>query len=185
MPSPEVLTESSSKTVTLSSVEASRLAQLGRRLASSKAWWGSSEDDDGDRTIIRVRPQGGDQWEVRVSDAVGAISVGTAEFIVQPKIPQSHLLYLLDRSGLLPRLDPQQVALSAGASLWELVARWYVEAVERLLRRDLIKDYRSTLEVLPVIRGRTVALATARSLLKGRVEITCEFDEFDADNALN
>src|SRR4029453_5812315 len=72
-----------------------------------------------------------------------------------------------------------------GRSLWELVATWFVDAAEQVLRKDLIRDYRPHIATLPLVRGRIQALTTSRALLKGQVAITCEFDEFDEDNPLN
>lgn len=179
------LTESTTATVRLSSTEASGLQALGKRLASSKTWWGSSGAEETDRTIIRLTPAGGDKWELRVTDAVGAIAVGSAQFIVEPKIPNAHLLYLFEHSGHVPRLDPQRTSLAADRTLWNLVAAWFTEAAEAVLRRDLIRDYQQQVEELAFVRGRSHPLPTARALLKGRIKVTCEFDEFTPDNAFN
>lgn len=141
--------------------------------------------DVSDRTVIRVVRVAGNRYSVRVSDAVGAISVAGADFIVHPKIPESHLLYLLQRSELLPRLDPQRTALAPSKPLWELVATWYVDAAEQLLRRDLIRDYQERTDDLQFVRGRIHPTRTATALLTGRIAVRCEFEEFSVDTALN
>ncbi|WP_421118600.1 McrC family protein [Aquihabitans daechungensis] len=188
MPNPETLIESKEATVDLTVDEALAIAKLGQRLASEKQWWGTTGEPDlaGDeRTAIRVRPHGPGQWKVRVNDAIGVFAAGGRQFLVQPKIPTDHLVWLIERSELLPRIDPQATTLSEGSSFLELVARWFIHATEQLLRRDLIRDYRPTREALAIARGRIDPLATTSALLKGRVEVHCEFDEFDADNPLN
>ena len=70
-------------------------------------------------------------------------------------------------------------------SLWDLVAAWFIDAAERLLRLGLIKDYREVNDVLPIARGRIRPIETARLYNSGRVALHCDFDEFDHDNALN
>jgi 5-methylcytosine-specific restriction enzyme subunit McrC len=181
----QLLTESTTTTVRLSDADAAGLQALGRRLSSTKTWWGDDGQDPSERTVIRVSPLGDGEWTLRVADAVGAVAVGDATFIVEPKIPNAHLLHLLACSGHVPRLDPQRTSLASDQTLWDLVAAWFTEAAEAVLRQDLIRDYRDTVESLPLLRGRAHPLPTSRALLKGRIEITCEFDEFDADNALN
>jgi hypothetical protein len=181
----KLLVESVPSVVELTPAQADALSAAGKRLASQKSWWGAEPVDDADKTVIRVRPQKGDEWEVRVSDAVGAISIGDKAFLVQPKIPDAHLLYLFSHSGEFPRLDEQRAHLAAAKSLWDLVATWFVDAAEALLRRDLIRDYRGRVDDLVYVRGRTHPLPTVRALLKGRIAIRSEFDEFDADNAFN
>src|SRR4051794_19934633 len=96
----EEFTESVSRRLTLTSADAVALQALGRRLASSASWWGSSDEDDDprERSVISVRPAGGDQWDVRVADAVGAIAAGSAQLLVQPKVPAPHLLYLFSKA---------------------------------------------------------------------------------------
>lgn len=182
------LTESKTSVLPITESQAATLASVGTRLASSRTWWGSEDDDDTadqERTVIRVRPSANGNWEVRVAEAVGVIALSDLQILVEPKIPTSHLVHLLERSGRLPRLDPQPAEVLAGVSFWELVARWFVSAAEDVLRHDLLKDYRPHKAELSVVRGRVQRFATTVSLLKGRVSIHCAFDEFDADNPLN
>jgi 5-methylcytosine-specific restriction endonuclease McrBC regulatory subunit McrC len=49
----------------------------------------------------------------------------------------------------------------------------------------LIRDYREEAAHLHRIRGRAVALPTARAFYAGRLEPLCRFEEFDTDNPLN
>jgi 5-methylcytosine-specific restriction enzyme subunit McrC len=185
-PPPSRLTESQPATMRLTQGQAVALAAAGRRLVSSKSWWGDPDGSENEeRTVIRVRPAGAGEWELRVADAVGAVAVADLQLLIGPKIPDDHLLYLFARSQQFPRLDPQHTTVGKGSSLWELVATWFVHAAEQVLRKDLIRDYRPNVAALPLVRGRIQALTTSRALLKGQVAITCEFDEFDEDNPLN
>jgi 5-methylcytosine-specific restriction endonuclease McrBC regulatory subunit McrC len=67
----------------------------------------------------------------------------------------------------------------------DLVARWYLNATERLLRGDLIRDYRETRDDLEAVRGRVDALGTAQLFYAGRLAATCDFEVFDVDTPLN
>jgi len=120
-----------------------------------------------------------------VSNAVGVIAVDGVQFVVQPKIPAAHLVYLLEKSTQLPQLANQQARMQEGESFWNLIARWYLQALAGVLRRDLIRDYRPVEARLQLVRGHVIPLPTTRSVLSGRIEITCRFEEFEIDNPLN
>jgi 5-methylcytosine-specific restriction endonuclease McrBC regulatory subunit McrC len=96
-----------------------------------------------------------------------------------------HFLYLLAASGRIPRLDPSKGAVAADKSFWELIARWYLELLVPVVRRDLIRDYRESTKRLTLIRGKTLPLPTARAFYSGRFQATCRFEDFDTDNPLN
>lgn len=152
-------------------------------LASSQAWWGEGEAP-AERSVIRCTPAGS-LWEVRVVDSVGVVSLGTVELLVRPKIPLGHLLYLFERSGKFPRIDPHRGETDQGESFWTLVAGWYVMATEHLLRSELVRDYHTITASLPYAVGSLDLPATARSFYAGRLEITSHFDEFGFDTPLN
>src|SRR5262249_17916402 len=72
-----------------------------------------------------------------------------------------------------------------GEDLWRLVARWFQDQVERVLRRDWIRDYTPVHEGLRLVRGRVDPMRTALNYYAGRIEIPCGFDEFSIDTPLN
>ncbi len=184
----ETLTESQRKVLTLTPSEASGLSAVGTRLASQKEWWGATDGDGDaaeDRSIVRVQAVGPELWAVRVSDAVGVIAVGDLQLVVAPKIPPDHLVHLLVRSGELPRLDEAPVHAAVSPSLWELVARAFVEATEHLLRLGLIRDYREVSETLDGASGRIDVLGTTRHYYAARLVLDCVFDDFSFDTPLN
>lgn len=181
----ERIRESVPKTLKLSEAEAAALRRVGGRLASDKAWWGDSTALNADRSIITCVAAGATDWTVRVHDAVGVVSLGEVLIVVEPKIPTSHLLFLFSKSQQVPRLDDQEGSAAGDADLWELVARWFVKAAAKVLRRDLARDYTNQEDSLKVVRGQIKALATARSFYSGRFDIDCRFDEFQVDTPLN
>lgn len=179
--------ESSEATLALADREAAALQGFGRRLAGSSRWWGQdAEVSTPDRSVIRCVPRDDGRWRVRVSDAVGVLVVGDLEIIVEPKIPKSHLLYLLTIGGYLPRLDSSNTGhLEAQSSLWDLVATWFLGTLESVLRAELIRDYQPVRSSLPMLRGRIDPFTTSRDFYRGRLGLTCEFEDFNADSPLN
>jgi 5-methylcytosine-specific restriction enzyme subunit McrC len=136
--------------------------------------------------VIRCEPAGYDEWNLVVSDAIGLIVVGeTVQLRVAPKIPTNHLLYLLQRSGTLPRLDIERGTAARGESFWDLVTEWFLRATERLLRRELSRDYQARVDEFLVPRGGLLPLPTASAYYTGRLRYTSEFDEVSVDTALN
>lgn len=180
------LTESSKTTVQLTDEEAEYLSDVGQRLAGSKAWWGDDErETERPPTVIRCSRISGHLWNVTVSDAVGVIGFGDRQLLVQPKIPTDHLLYLLGRSEAFPRLHFDQAQAAAGADLWRLIVVWFLDAVETLLRRDLVSDYAQHRDDLEFLRGRVDVVATARRYYAGRLDLPCEYEEISVDTPLN
>lgn len=179
------LRESQPKTLELTAAQRDRLIQVGKSLASKSTWWGAAEEEERERSIISCEHVDGNKYKVTVNDAVGAIGLQGLNLIVHPKVPLSHFLYLLKASAGVPRFDEGAALAEPESSLWELVAAWFVDAAERLIRLGMIKDYRESGDVLPIARGRIRPIGTARLYYAGRVAVDCEFDEFDHDNALN
>jgi 5-methylcytosine-specific restriction enzyme subunit McrC len=180
-----VLTESRPALLDLTQHEAEALARAGKRLASNKAWWGSAIADPGERTVLQCQPTASGKWSVCVRDAVGLVSVGQLQIIVQPKIALSHFLYLLSAAGHLPRLSDERGSVAPDASLWQLVATWFVDVADRVLRKDLLRDYEAAEDWLPAKRGQIVVLPTARAFLAGRYGFECRYEEFSVNTPLN
>ncbi len=180
----ETIEETRGSILKLSSAQAQALQHLGRRLANTKQWWGEDEPVES-RSAISCLQESPVEWRVTVLNAVGPISLGDLQIAVQPKIPVDHLLYLLGKSGELPRPDVERVQTAGGLHLWALVASWYVSAVEALLRGDLMRDYQLVTDELSVIRGHVHPLSSATAVYRGQLVFTCDFDDFTTDTPLN
>jgi 5-methylcytosine-specific restriction endonuclease McrBC regulatory subunit McrC len=118
-------------------------------------------------------------------DAVGVVSVGDLQIVAHPKIPVDHLLYLFCKTDGWPRFDEHIAALAKDQNLLEIVAHWFLNSLESVLRRDLIKDYREMSDELDAVRGQIQALPTASLYYAGKLSAVCDFEEFDADTPLN
>jgi 5-methylcytosine-specific restriction endonuclease McrBC regulatory subunit McrC len=181
----ETIIESAPTVLQISAAEAEALNRAGQQLASERGWWGEEEALSA-ASVIRCAQTDTGAWKITVSEAIGLVVVGdTLQLQVLPKIPISHLLFLFERAGALPRMAPGQGEGGPSASLWQLVAEWFVLAAERVLRRDLTRDYRAIVDEISVSRGTLVARETSNAYYAGRLSMVCEFDEFDTDTALN
>lgn len=181
----EVITESEWASLRLSADEAIELDRLGRRLASFNQWWGESADSIRERSVIDLRRNAGNEWRLFVREAVGVISVGALQITVKPKIPRDHFVYLALRSKILPRVDEQITQLDPSKDFWEVVVLWFLDATEKLMRRELSKGYVETTDELDVVRGRILVVPTVQALCAGRPRVTCEYDDFSEDIPLN
>lgn len=186
----ETLTESRPSVLALDKSQVQELRELGRHLASDKERPGSEADsgDDEDAkatSIIRVTHLAGDQWSVKVHDAIGLVSVTDLQIEVQPKIPMPHFLYLFVRAEEPERPAATLAKASEGEPFWKLLARWFVDELELVLRRDLVRDYQHRSDDLRLIKGRLDAVSTARSYYTGVIDFRCEYDDFNQDTPLN
>ncbi|WP_165593322.1 McrC family protein [Mycobacterium lehmannii] len=120
-----------------------------------------------------------------MNDAIGVIGLGDVQLVVQPKIPLAHLVYLLENAKQVPRGSTERARLEKQDSFADLIMRWFITAVEKLLRLGLDRDYERMVGNLTFARGRLHALATSRSILAGRPLMRCEFDTFSEDTSLN
>lgn len=180
--------ESKPVTVKLTPAEASQIRQAGKDLASKSVRYGASAEEVAavaERTVVRVQPVGNGKYQVAVHDAVGLIATPNFQLHIMPKIPQDHLLHLFSMSGCLPKMSSMKGGIDEGVDLWILMATWFVRATENVFRRDLMRDYVGRREMLKVKRGRLHALNTARAFYQGRLELDCEFEEFEIDTPLN
>lgn len=163
----------------------SALRALGRTFASTKSFWGRTEDEEPDGSLIDIRTTTAGASQVYVRDAVGVIRVGDLTLTVRPKIPLQHFIYLLQRGGIVPRVDATALGVAPDTSLWELVARWFLIATTQLLRSELLRDYRPERDNLAAVRGNIDRVGTTRNYYQGRPFITCNYEEFDLDHPLN
>lgn len=181
------LVESQETRLEISSRDAEALTLLGRRLASQEKWWGDDDDDDGGSTssVISCRRTPAGEWMVLVREAVGVIGVGSLEIEVRPKIPNGHFMYLARKSNLLPRTDEIATSVAWSGDLWKLVVQWFVQATERLLRRELARGYTETTDELNRLRGQIEPLRSGQAFYRGNPSFWCRYEEFNEDTPLN
>lgn len=186
----EKLVESVAKKLDLTVAEAQALATAGRALSPisalrSEVLDGDTAEVEDESTLISCVMSPGGVWRITVADAIGLIVVGDLQLITTPKIPPSHLFYLFAEAELIPRIAPSEASAAAGTDLWQLVCRWLVEAAERVLRRDLARDYLPIRDRLEVARGQIDALASGEEFYRGSLHLVCDFEEFGEDTELN
>lgn len=178
------ISESRLSVVDVSVIEARLLNELGRSLASKVRFWKTSQDEPSARSVIRVTYDGA-KWTVIVRNAVGMIRVGDLQIRVLPKIPMKHFIYLLSVGGNLPRFVRDDIMATSSRDLLELVAHWFMTAVDGVLKRDLIRDYVEVNDHLRAARGQMDALETGSLYYSGRLMLSCRFDDLELNTPLN
>nr|WP_090276609.1 hypothetical protein [Mycolicibacterium komanii]CRL70041.1 5-methylcytosine-specific restriction enzyme subunit McrC [Mycolicibacterium komanii] len=182
------LIESTDKRLALTPAEAAGLRRIGKVLASQKRWWGDDPEETDEspaRAVVRCTGLSDGEYSVRVSDAIGVIGLGQTQLIVDPKIPLPHLLYLFAESDQLPRHLLERSRLGIDPNFFLVIAAWFVETCETLLRHGLVTDYTRITNDITCARGRIHTIATARSVLVGRPTIRCEYEVRGDDTSLN
>lgn len=164
--------------------EAGLLSALGRELASSNSWWGASSEQK-DRSVIGVESLGSGRYRVIFRDVIGVLRLPTRQIQIAPKIPFPHFLYIASRSELAPRLSNAQVFVDQGDGFLEVLANWFLDAAEKLLRTGLRNDYKEFTDEMAEVRGRLLTCETALCTLRGRAVAICEFEELSEDAPLN
>ncbi|WP_166902437.1 McrC family protein [Mycobacterium sp. DL440] len=171
----------------LTNEEVTSLQHIGERLASQRRWWGSDEsnEEQSPRTVVRCHGVAGSEYRVRVSDAIGVIGLEHTQIIVEPKIALAHLLYLFAASEQFPRHLLERTQLGSDPSFFNVIAMWFVQSCEELLRHGLVSDYTRVTGDLACARARIHTVKTARSVLVGRPVIRCDYDLRSDDTSLN
>ena len=181
------IVESRPTELVLSAQDAASLRNLGQQFASTSTWWGANEGNDEalTRSVIQLTPAGPESYWVTVMNMVGVIRLPDAQLEVTPKIPEPHFLRLAERATLSPRTNSSQVSIEADAGFAEVLALWFLEDVEVLLRRGLRPDYLSFDDELPAVRGRLKAVQTTLAIMQGQPVAHCSFEELSEDAPLN
>lgn len=111
-------------------------------------------------------------------DAVGPNTVG--------RIPLRNIWFLfLYASGLAEFHGQFAVDVEDSPELPDLLGRILTHTVERRLRRNLTRGYRTKVDVLTRVRGRIDLLKTETQSLLMRGEIACRYDELTLDTPRN
>ncbi len=168
--------------LTESEVEA--LVTLGKELASRSTWWGGSIQDPS-RSVIAAEPLRGGRYRVTFRDVIGVVRIGTKQFTVEPKIPLNHFEFIASNSELAPRISSSVVHVNQGAEFVSVLARWCIEAAEKLLRNGLRKDYSTVIDSIDEVRGRIDPVQTALLNSMGVMQAACEYQDFSDDTTLN
>lgn len=177
------LTESAWCSLAVTIDEQHQLETAGRLLARGTDRHGRPTNNDA--SLVQVHRVDHNMAEVRVVDAVGLVAIPSLVLHVLPKVPVTHLLHILQSAYVLPRLGPGWAQTTASKDLAELVAQWYVAALERVLEEGLARDYREHRDDLPTVRGRLLSVATAQLYYRGRVAVAVQYEEYDFDTPLN
>jgi 5-methylcytosine-specific restriction enzyme subunit McrC len=153
-------------------VEAPLPTEVGMALAATK--------------LVDAFPMPGTRlWSLRPGSRVGAVSVGTVEVHVAPKVPIDRVVFLLAFGHR--RVDWRQDAVEVRRAPDLLVS--VVEAYERLtskaLLQGLLQGYRSVDDSLAVVRGRIREADQVRRRFAMPLPIEVRYDDFTVDTPEN
>jgi 5-methylcytosine-specific restriction enzyme subunit McrC len=190
--SPETITiqESTwSAPLSLSDSELVSLRQVREEWVRVSSHWSANSvdaDDSRESYVIEFRPESEARWRVKVNDAIGAIDLGTKLLVFTPKIPLAHFTYIAERA-LVPadRLRLDKAKLASGESFLELIARWTLFAIEKVVRDGLIRGYTELEMRSPFIQGKIDLMRSTRNVYRGDLHFETKVEEFSANNALN
>jgi len=130
------------------------------------------------------------QWRVRAGGKVGVATVTapggeTATVRLIPKVPISHLLFLLGYARDPKGWRHEDVPLDAEPELLPTLARLFERQARHALRQGLIQGYRSTEETALVVRGRIREADQIRRHHGRAVPVEIVHDEYTPDIAEN
>jgi 5-methylcytosine-specific restriction enzyme subunit McrC len=130
-----------------------------------------------------VRPTRGldGHYDVTPSERVGAAVVGGTVVVVQPKIPISRLLFLLEYTADPAAWRGEDAFLGSAPDLVSAMAGLFSRLTERALAQGLLSGYRSVDDYAYAVRGR-VDLATQLRRRPGlMLPLAVSYQEFDED----
>ncbi len=133
--------------VDLTAEQADYLERLGRDLAGkTSSVWGREPVDGDDsvepdeRSVIRCTKTTNGAYRLRISNAVGVISIPGAILKVVPKIPLPHFLHIARRGFSSPRLGQDRITVDSFDLFWEVVANWCITSIEQVLNLGVVGD---------------------------------------------
>lgn len=136
---------------------------------------------------LRVEPTRGApaRYDLTPGSWVGAVSVGSLDVVIQPKIPIDRLLFLISYA-----LDPHgwrdiPFDFEADASVVDAIVPAFVHHIRRAVRRGLLQQYRHDEDALPVLRGRLQLHVHVNRRFAIAPPVDVSFDEFTEDHLLH
>ncbi|WP_405661792.1 McrC family protein [Streptomyces sp. RK9] len=134
---------------------------------------------------LTVRELAGGRLEITAYQHVGVVRLDACEIRVRPKYLGEDLdvlrMLAYANDGTCPPLDAHRTAADGAPNLRDLVALLVTEHAERLLGHGVRRDYVTSEDELPAVRGR---LLVDRQVLRlyGRLDrLACRFDDHDPD----
>jgi len=179
------LPEARASLAVLSDDQALALTTLGVQLAGEAEWWGSSPEDEANRSVIRPTKQPDGRWLIEVGNVVGVVGLPNLTIIIEPKVGIDHFAHLLSRARSAERVSVARSSLGSADDLQRLVVKWFVLELDSLLRMGLVRDYVDTSDALAFVRGHVNLGPTSRSWLSGRLSVDCSYEDFTEDTPLN
>ena len=190
----EKLNESQPKLLYLDREEAAALRAIGRDFAKTQSVEEREEEleERSDSSVLECvhqeendRDDGKLAYKVTVWNRIGVIQLGNRTLLIEPKISFDHFVHVAEQAVGDPRIRFDPMTLDQNQSFKDLMARWFLNAVEPLIPDHLIRDYYEQSGVLPSVRGSIDPIRTTKRFFGGRLDVVCRYDVFDLDHPLN
>jgi 5-methylcytosine-specific restriction enzyme subunit McrC len=123
------------------------------------------------------------KYVVRSKGCVGSFPLSDELTLrIQPKVPVRNLFRMLEYAYDLNVFLPEGVTcVDSIEDLFESLASVLAQRVRDRARQGLYRAYVHEEAALPYVRGRLLLEPTVRSILRGGIEVHCEFEEHTAD----
>lgn len=121
------------------------------------------------------------QYLLSAKQYIGSIVVSGREIIIQPKIRNSNIIYMLSYAWGLPRLPRGTAGYEDIKEIFEFIVHLYTLQLEALLAGGMYKSYKEVEENLGFIRGRMVVNETLRQNPGLQHMNVCRYSEFTED----
>ena len=105
---------------------------------------------------VEARPvnANGLEWELSPSSTIGMVGCDGVNFLIRPKIPIDHVMFLIGYAASPGEWRPLPGGLSADDDLLGAVVPAFVLRAQEAIRRGLLQGYRTAEESLNTVRGR-------------------------------
>lgn len=130
-----------------------------------------------------VQPTAGstDTFEVTPGNTVGAVRVGDAMVLVEPKIPISRVLFLLGYATDPSGFGPGDADLGVADDIVSGVSRLFTTLARKATQRGLLSGYRNEEKSLHTVRGRIDLAEQLRRRPGVDLPLALRFQEYDED----
>jgi 5-methylcytosine-specific restriction enzyme subunit McrC len=130
--------------------------------------------------LVDVLPAGNDRWQLRPVERVGVVRIGELDVVVEPKVGQEGLLFLLGYASN-PGFRPEDVEAVERDDLLPVLAESLARQVESATRRGVLQGYVTLDEALPVVRGRLRAADQMGRRPGALLPIEVTYDDYSVD----
>jgi 5-methylcytosine-specific restriction enzyme subunit McrC len=126
-----------------------------------------------------------DRWRLQAKGVIGVIGTRERAHYIGSKIPLNHVLLLASLGGTFPSQAAEEIGISAGKDLLELVVNWFLSETEHLLSWQLYEHYAETEVVGQTWAGVLDLMHVSMRYYEGVLEPKVTVDTLSPDLPVN